>query len=123
MKYTYRPEDIEVITTVRFATPDGEIHDTLAAALAHSIPRSVTYKMWRADGGEGIVPVTDFESCVFLFLPDAKSVLDFEDGMRECDYTLEGIEGPGWYFWNEDLLEWEVMRRDIQTILEYLYRD
>ena len=117
---TYRPEEIEVITTVHFATPDGEIHDTLADALAHPIPRSVTYKMWKADDDEGIVPITDFGKCAFLFLPDAESVLDFETGMRECDYSLDGIEGPGWYFWSDDLFIWEPMSANVRTILEYL---
>lgn len=116
---TYRPEDIETITTVRFATPDGKIHDTLAEALAHTPPRPATYKMWKSDKDNGIVPVTDFESCIFLFLPDAESVLDFERGMREHDYCLDGIEESGWYTWNACLFEWELMSDDVRTLLEY----
>lgn len=119
MNHTYRPEDIEVITTVRFATPDGEIHNTLAEALAHTPPRPITYKMWKSDREDGIVPA-DLESCAFLFLPDMDSVQDFERDMRECDYCLDGIEEPGWYTWNSCLFEWESMSEDVRIILEYL---
>lgn len=119
MSCTYRPEDIEVITTVRFATPDGEIHNTLAEALAHTPPRPVTYKMWKSDKNDGIVPA-DIDSCAFLFLPDMDSVRDFEKDSRECGCCVDGIEEPGWYTWNSNLFEWESMIEDVRIILEYL---
>lgn len=115
----YRPEDIEVITTVRFATPDGEVHDTLAEALAHTPPRLTAYKAWKSDPDNGIVPA-NLESCTFLFLPDANAVQEFEEDMNACDYTLEGIDGTGWYAWNTTLVEWEPMSEDMRTVLEYL---
>lgn len=119
MKKTYRPEDIEVITAVRFATPDGEIHDTLAEALAHTPPRPTSYKMWKSDKDNGIIPA-DSDSCAFLLLPDMDSVQDFEKDMRELDYCTDGIEEPGWYFWNAVLFEWESLSDDMRIILEYL---
>ena len=115
----YRPEDIEVITTVRFATPDGEVHDTLAEALAHTPPRRVTYKMWKPDREIGIVPA-GLDSCVFLFLSDMDSVQDFERDMHKEDFCVDGIEEPGWYTWSHTLFKWEVMSDDVRILLEYL---
>lgn len=119
MNRTYRPEDIEVITTVRFATPDGEIHNTLAEALAHTPPHPTTYKMWESDKDSGIVPA-DPDSCTFIFLPDMDSMQDFKRDMFEIGNCVDGIEDPGWYTWSSDIFVWEPMSAAVRIILEYL---
>jgi hypothetical protein len=115
----YNPNEIETIVTVQYRTPDGVVHDTLAEALSYTPPRPIAYKAWKSDPDSGIVPA-NLESCTFLFLPDANAAQEFEEDMNACDYTLEGIEGAGWYAWNNTLLEWESMSEDMRTVLEYL---
>lgn len=42
----YKVEDIKIIPYVRFQTPDGVVHETLAEALEHTLVYRPKYKLW-----------------------------------------------------------------------------
>lgn len=117
----YNPEEIEIITTVQFRTPDGEIHNTLIEALNHSPAYKPGYKMWAANKLEGVFETDDIDQAGFVYLPNVRSMEDFINDSQAAGYTVDGIEGEGWYTWDSNNYTWVLMPDGTISLFENFF--
>ena len=112
----YNPSEIETIVTVQYHTPDGVVHDTLAEALEHAPVYHPKYKLWAANRLEGVFETADIEQAGFIYCPDNCAAEDF---VNDCEgYGVDGIDGEGWYVWDEDKYAWVCMPEGTISLFE-----
>lgn len=114
----YNPSEIETIVTVQYRTPDGVIHDTLAEALEHTPVYHPEYKLWAANKLEGVFETEDIEQAGFVFCPDNRSADDFISDCESKGYTVDGIDGEGWYTWDSNNYTWVLMPEGTISLFE-----
>jgi hypothetical protein len=110
-KKMINPNDIVLVT--KFRTPDGVEHDTIEAALNHTIEPS--YRIW---AGESLTESTDIRSAKIVHLPTAEAVEAFS---RDSDSALcltDGIHGPGWYLWESAVFSYILLPDGIKDIFD-----
>lgn len=105
----YNPNEIETIVTVQYRTPDGVIHDTIAEALEHTPLGCSEYKMWAANKIDGVFETEDIEQAGFVYCPDSRAAEDFINDSQSGDFTVDGIDGAGWYTWDSINYIWVLM--------------
>lgn len=114
----YKVEDIKIIPYVRFQTPDGALHDTMDKALEHTPVYCPKYKLWAANKLEGVFETDDIEQAGFIYCPDNCAAEDFINDSQAEGYTVDGIDGEGWYVWDEDNYAWVRMPEGTISLFE-----
>lgn len=114
----YNPNEIETIVTVQYRTPDGVVHETLAEALEHTPVYRPKYKLWAANKFEGVFETDDIEQAGFIHCPDNRAAEDFVNDCEGKGYTVDGIDGEGWYVWDEDNYAWVRMPEGTISLFE-----
>lgn len=114
----YKVEDIKIIPYVRFQTPDGALHETLEEALEHTPAYRPEYKMWAANKLDGVFETEDIEQAGFVYCPNARSADDFVDDCQSEGYTVDGIDGEGWYTWDSYHCAWVLMPEGTISLFE-----
>lgn len=114
----YNPNEIETVVTVQYRTPDGVVHETLAEALEHTPIYRPKYKLWAANKLEGVFETDDIEQAGFICCPDNCAAEDFANDCEDKGYTVDGIDGEGWYVWDEDNYAWVRMPEGTISLFE-----
>lgn len=104
------PNDIVLVT--KFKTPDGIEHDTIEAALNHTIKPS--YHIW----DELLTESTDIYGAKVVHLPTAEAVEAFLRDSESIGCCTEGIHEPGWYLWDGNLFSYILLPDGIKDIFD-----
>jgi hypothetical protein len=105
------PNDIVLVT--KFKTPDGVEHDTIEAALNHTIKPS--YRIW---AGEPLNEGADIYSTKVVHLPTDEAVEAFLRDSNSIGCCTEGIRESGWYLWDGNLFGYSRLPDGIKDILD-----
>lgn len=104
------PNNIVLVT--KFKTPDGVEHDTIEAALNHTIEPS--YRIWNGLLRES----TDICGAKVVHLPTVEAVEAFLKDSEFINCCTEGIHEPGWYLWDGNLFSYILLPDGIKDILD-----
>lgn len=116
----YNPNEIETIVTIQYRTPDGVVHETLAEALEHTPIYHPVYRMFASNKDDGVFETKDVEQAAFVYCPDNRSVANFANDCQSEGYTIDGIDGKGWYIWNSDNYAWALMPEGVISLFKEL---
>lgn len=105
------PNDIVLVT--KFKTPDGIEHDTIEAALNHTIKPS--YRIWE---DEPLRESTNILGASIVHLPTTEAVDAFLRDSDSINCCAEGIHEPGWYLWDDDLFCYILLPNGIKDIFD-----
>lgn len=105
------PNDIVLVT--KFKTPDGIEHDTIEAALNHTVEPS--YRIWE---GESLAEGSDIYRAKVVHLPTVEAVEAFSRDSGSAFCCTKGIYGPGWYLWDGELFGYSRLPDGIKDILD-----
>lgn len=105
------PNDIVLVT--KFKTPDGIEHDTIEAALNHTIKPS--YRIWE---NETLKESTIIRDAKVVHLPTAEAVEAFLRDSESDHCCTDGIRKPGWYLWDGGSFSYVLLPDGIKDIFD-----
>lgn len=101
-----------IVAVTKFRTPDGIEHDTIEAALNHTIKSS--YYIWN----ELLRKSTDICGAKVVHLPTAEAVEAFLKDSEFINCCTKGIYEPGWYLWDGNLFSYVLLPDGIKDIFD-----
>lgn len=104
------PNDIVLVT--KFKTPDGVEHDTIEAALNHTIKPS--YHIWN----ESLKESTSICGAKVIHLPTAEAKEAYLRDSNSINCCTDGIREPGWYLWDSKLFSYVFLPDGIKDIFD-----